>query len=108
MYVQNRPRHHPALRGFGFRGFGATGLEPLNCPPGEEFDLNAMACVTAGQAVTPVPSGGGSTTSPPTVPPVTLPPANQPPPAKEDDLKYYIIGGFAAVGLLMIVGIASR
>lgn len=88
-----------------FRSLG----DDLTCNPGEEFDLTSLQCVTAGQAVTPVPQPSGPIAVPlpkPSTPaPVT--------PAKETDVagdffakyKPWIIGGGAA--LLGIVVLAA-
>jgi hypothetical protein len=38
------------------RGIGDD-VGPGSCPPGEEFDATSLQCVTAGQAITPVPAG---------------------------------------------------
>lgn len=54
------------------------GVDPMSCDEGEEWDWNAMACVTAGQAVIPTPQ------LPPPQPmplpgPMPLPPPPPPP-----------------------------
>jgi hypothetical protein len=87
------------LRGYGY------GADPISCGPGEEFDWNAMACVTAGQAVTPTPP------LPSTVP-IPLPkpgpgpapaPAPQAPAVEPPNYIPWIVGGVAVLGVVLLV-----
>ncbi len=96
------------------RSFGDD-VGPGACQPGEEFDLASMQCVTAGQAVTPMP------TAPANPPPFikTLPgtpiPGNVNPPQVQvpaapvkSDLMTFLPYGVGAIFLVTLAVVASR
>lgn len=89
-----------AIGGYGF------GLDDLSCPPGEQFDFTSMQCVTAGQAITPVPP---LPSAPPPLPPLPSPPpppAPPPPASMADQLRQYapwLLGGAVVLGAVVIL-----
>lgn len=93
-------------------GFG-QGLTPIQCDDGEEWDWNAMACVTAGQATVPaipstpvsIPTSIPSLPLPSPPPPPPPPPPPTPPPGSNlASMMPWLIGGgvaLLAVGLIV-------
>lgn len=101
---------------------GIGGAQDVQCDPGEVFDTTSMACVTAGQAITPLPDASQPVTIPTSFPTPTLPipsfpgPSVQPMPQQApqqagmslDDLKTPLIIGGVAIGLLAVVYMATK
>jgi hypothetical protein len=90
MYVQGSTKHQPSL-----------GVDDLTCGEGEEWDWNAMTCVTAGQAITPTPQP-----PPAPLPPfVTTPPIMAPPPVEPTFYEKYktpiLVAGAVAAALVV-------
>lgn len=81
------------------------GFDDLTCDAGEEWDWNAMACVTAGQAVTPTPPLPPPSQMPiPSLPPAPMP-APTPAPAPPTFFEKYktpilVVGAIVVAGTL--------
>jgi hypothetical protein len=98
------------------RGMGDN-VGPAACGPGEEWDLTSLQCVTAGQAVTPVPPVDVTfpslpwTQQPAPSPSTPNSPQPQPQPAATDhfsDALPWVVGGVAVLGLGMILSSGRR
>ena len=78
------------------------GVDPTECDVGEEWDWNAMACVTAGQAVTPTPQlpPPSALPPPPSFPSPAPAPAPVPPPSFFEKYKTPIL----VVGAIVVAG----
>lgn len=80
------------------------GLDDLSCPEGEEWDFNAMACVTAGQAVIPAPAPPQNLPVP-TAPPSQSLPVPVPAPLPQTFFQKYktpiiVVGAILVTGAL--------
>ena len=81
------------------------GIDPTECDAGEEWDWTAMACVTAGQAVTPTPQlpPPSAFPPPPQFPSPAPAPAPAPPPTFFEKYKTPILVA-GAVAAALVVG----